>query len=183
MDRKGAEMQEEMDETLAGLTDNLGKLEQRISGTVKTVTESVSSIRNTIDLRLHVRRRPWTLMAGAAALGLFGGYCSGRGRAVRHALEAENSSKSSHPYSGVHAHASETGSRSGTRTEHAPVGASCGLIAYVGKKFEPATAELRGHVIGTLLDLARELIINQARKPAKKPDGTAPDVRRSRPLE
>lgn len=168
MDEKGVEMKEEMDETLAGLTDKLGKMEQQVSGTVRTVKESVDSVRDTFDLRLHVRRQPWALMAGASALGFLGGYRSGAKRAASPGQRAELASPP--PPAAPPTHSTGNGSHGGARAPAAPAEATPGLFANLGEKFEPEIAELKGLVIGTLLGIAREVIVMQATKPAKLPD-------------
>lgn len=176
MDDKSSAMQKEMDETLADLTAKLGKMEQQVSGTVNSVKESVNTVRESLDLRHHVRRRPWTLLAGASAVGFIGGY---RPTRVRRKVPAPGTQGLTEPPrpadSPVHGHAPVNGGSHGAPSDCIRAKTSTGWLANMGKKFEPEIAELKGVVVGTLLALARELILKQALKPTKPPGKTAPD--------
>lgn len=168
MDEKGTEMQEAMNETLAGLTDKLGKMEKQVSGTVKTVKESVDAVRETFDLGRHVRSRPWAFMAGASAVGILGGYRSGAKRAVP---LGQGTQTASAPRS-IAASSTHSTSNGSQREACAPIPSAktpSGRFTNLGDKFEPEISELKGLVIGTLLGIARELIIKQALKPTEPP--------------
>ncbi len=69
---------EQIDETRASLAEKLETLEQQVVDTVHgaadAVTQTVSNVTDTFDIRLHVKRHPWAMLGGAMALGCLGGY-------------------------------------------------------------------------------------------------------------
>jgi len=54
-----------MEETRSALRDKVERLEQQLEDTVETV-------RDTFDLRQQIKRHPWTMVCGAAAVGFLG---------------------------------------------------------------------------------------------------------------
>jgi len=172
MDKKATAMRQQMDETMAGLAEKLGCLEDQVSTTVRTVTRSVNSVRDTLDLKLHVRQRPWTLVAGAAALGFLGGFHlhrpgprdtarNGRSRSAPTIRAAEGIDPDAGPQAGTN----------GSDVAHPPAASTPSWLSSFGDKFQPEIAELRGILIGSLFGIARELISNQVLKPVNRQSG------------
>ncbi len=173
MDSAGDVMRQKMDKTLAGLNDKLGALERQVLGTVRTVKDSVNTVRDTFDVKLQVRRRPWVLLAGAAALGFFGGFRSGsRGTG----------------------HTAQNGYNDGTLPARAAsIGAPCVDAARIspadtpvwrvrwGSRFQPEISALRGVAMGALLELAREFITKPAARPPEQTTAKASRNSKGRP--
>ena len=165
MDNEATVMRQQMDETLARLTDKLGKLEHQVSGTVRTVKDSVNTVRDTFDLKRQVRRRPWALLAGAMALGfLYGSRSNGCARPTRNGRSASaplaRVADAEHPCAVAN---------DGTNGADAARSSAPGWLANLGGTFQPEIAALRGIALGTVLELVREAIT----KPAPKPMGDA----------
>jgi len=92
----------EMEDTRASLADKLDTLENQVLGTVhdataavahtvedvrsvvdsvtESVKEGVESVKETLNLSEQVRRHPWGMLGGAAAVGFFGGWLIGPSR-------------------------------------------------------------------------------------------------------
>jgi ElaB/YqjD/DUF883 family membrane-anchored ribosome-binding protein len=92
----------EMEDTRASLADKLDILENQVLGTVhdataavahtvhdvrsvvdsvsESVKEGVESVKETLNLSEQVRRHPWGMLGGAAAVGFFGGWLMGPSR-------------------------------------------------------------------------------------------------------
>lgn len=99
MDKEDEQIQQQMAETRASLTEKLETLEQKVVGTVEgattavtetvdvikdsvqgtvtavndTVKESVETVKDWFDIRAHVQERPWLMVGGSVAVG----YCLG----------------------------------------------------------------------------------------------------------
>ena len=99
-------IRQQMDETRTAMTDKIETLEQQVVDTVQaasaavsetvqtvkdSVHETVETVKDTFDLPRQVERRPWTMMAGATALGYLGGYLLNRtnGREARYLKNRE----------------------------------------------------------------------------------------------
>jgi hypothetical protein len=172
MVNKGTEIRQQMEETLAGLTGKFGELEHQVSVSVRTVKDSVNTVRDTFDLKLHVRRRPWTLLAGATALGFLGGLRSSSHRTGPSAGDGKSdgtpfahADPEEHPYTRV-----GDGRNGGDSIRHAAVAAP-GWLANLGNTFQPEIAELKGIVLGSLLELVREIVTKQVSKSMERPVG------------
>lgn len=152
MDDSAAVIEQQIDETLASLTEKLSKLEQKVSGTVKTVKDSVITVRDTFDLKRQVRRRPWTLVAGATTLGILGGLrTNGRGTE-----NGRQNGKSAHaPKAGLPA---EQHPRSNTNGSLDREVEKPSWLVKLGQSFEPEIAELKGFAIGALMGVFREML-------------------------
>lgn len=168
MDSEGAAMQLKIDETMASLTSKLGALEHQVNDTVKSVKDSVKSVRDTVDIKRQVRLRPWMFVAGATALGFLGGIRANR-RQLRHPKMNENNMlvPNSPTAELLYSNSSEsapgsTGARQSTR-------AMTNWLAGLGTTFQPEIAELKGIVIGTMMELAREVITRQVYKHTTRP--------------
>lgn len=166
MDNEATAMRQQMDETMAGLTDKLGDLGYQVSGTVRTVKNSVDTVRDTFNFKLQVRRRPWTALAGAAALGYFLGSRSNNCGAA-HATRNETSTRA--PVARVaDDERPQAGANDGTNgaAETAP-----SWVANLGATFQPEIAALRGVAAGALLQLLCGSIMKQSSKPIARSAG------------
>ncbi len=152
MDDKAAAIERQIDETLAGLKEKLGKLENELSGTFNSVKDSVTTVRDTLNVNAHVRRRPWTFIAGAAAVGILGGLHT-NGRDTAHGLQNGKSANTPPADQQVAQHKPSANNGSVNGTTKAP-----SWLAALGHTFEPEIAELKGIAIGTLLGMVREMM-------------------------
>src|SRR5262245_38479035 len=70
--------------TSAAVAETVDSVKESVDETVQAVKESVretvSSVKETFDLARQVERRPWTIMAGAVAVGFLGGRLLARSR-------------------------------------------------------------------------------------------------------
>jgi ElaB/YqjD/DUF883 family membrane-anchored ribosome-binding protein len=175
MDNESTVMRQQMDQTLAGLTAKLGELEHQLSGTVKTVKDSVNTVRDTFDLKLQVRQRPWTLLAGATALGFLSGFRpGGRGDGGAARNMSGSNTHAALLAAGDQQHSDATGATNGRhaeRTARLSAADARNWLANMGESFQPEIAELKGIVIGTLLALAREMITKQVSARMGRPGG------------
>ncbi len=170
MDSEGAEMQQQMDDTMAGLTDKLEDLGDQASGTVKTVKKSINSVRDAFDVKSQVRRHPLTALAGATALGFLFGFRP-NGKPPR---DNENSARPvpraappERPCAGAN------DDTNGADVGRTPVAETPSRLASLGETFKPEITALRGAAVGTLLEVAREVIIKQVAKPTPSSAGDA----------
>jgi ElaB/YqjD/DUF883 family membrane-anchored ribosome-binding protein len=80
MDSDAEAIRQRMSATREALTEKLDKLEHKVEGTYCDAKERVQSVQqkysdakesvsNAVDVRRHVDRHPWAMVAGAAALG------------------------------------------------------------------------------------------------------------------
>jgi ElaB/YqjD/DUF883 family membrane-anchored ribosome-binding protein len=173
MDNEAAAIRQQMDRTLASLTGKLVDLEHQVSGTVRTVKDSVDTVRDAVDLKLQVRRRPWALVAGAAALGFLGGF---RSRASGTGHPARNRKSASAPPARV-ADAEPHNGANETDAAKLSEAAAPSWLANLGGAFQPEIAALRGFAVGALFEVAREIIAKQAQKPTDPPVGESKNNR------
>ena len=169
MDNVGAVMRQQMDKTMAGLNKKLGALERQVSGTVRTVTDSVNTVRDSFDVKLQVRRRPWTLLAGAAAVGYLGSFLSPRRRGAPPPHNGAGDSMP--PARAAAAESPGTGTNGGMNEADAArliAEAGPGWLALWGGRFQPEITALRGIAVGALLELVREVVTKAASKSAAK---------------
>lgn len=174
MDSVGAVMRQQMDKTLAGLNVKLGALERQVSGTVRTVTDSVNTVRDSFDIKLQVRRRPWTLLAGAVALGFLGSFLS---RSRRADTPPHNGGGDSAPPTRVAAAGPPSTANNGGMNEadaaRLIAAAGPGWLVSMGSRFQPEITALRGIAMGALLELVREIVTKPAPRPAVRPAADA----------
>jgi hypothetical protein len=163
MDSVGAGMRRQMDKTLAGLNDKLGALERQVLGTVRTVKDSVNNVRDTFDVKLQVRRRPWTLLAGATALGFLGGFRSSSRGAGHPTQNGKNNGAP--PHRAADDEPPRTGANNGTNAARLSA-AVPGWGAKWGGRFQPEISALRGVAVGALLELVRDFVTKPAPQPA-----------------
>jgi ElaB/YqjD/DUF883 family membrane-anchored ribosome-binding protein len=81
-------IQDEMRQTRSSLTDKIDALEgtvkntvdeakSAVTDTVEGVKETVANVKESLDIRQHVERRPWLMVGGAFAAGYVGGCLMG----------------------------------------------------------------------------------------------------------
>lgn len=172
MDNEATVMRQQMAKTLAGLNDKFGELEHQVSGTVRTVKDSVNTVRDTFDPKLQVRRRPWTFLAGATALGFLLGSRSSNYRAGHPARNGRNESASR---ARVAAHKPNDGTN-GADAARLSAATAPSWLAGLGNTFKPEITALRGVAVGMLVELVREIITKQAPKPMAQSVGDANNV-------
>jgi ElaB/YqjD/DUF883 family membrane-anchored ribosome-binding protein len=144
-------------EASASVNETIGSVKEAVQDTVQTVKDSVhdtvDSVKDTFDVRRQVEARPWTMMAGATALGFLGGYLLTRSR-----------SEERHARSGYQPLVSGNGGYAPPPpiTGMAPAAAapkeSGGLLATLSKTFEPELKELKGLAVGALLGVVRDVV-------------------------
>lgn len=176
MDDKAAALGQQIDEAMASLTEKLGKLEHQVSDKVNAIKESVHTVRDTLDVKLQVRKRPWTFVTGAAAVGFLAGLHRNNHRIESPIHNGKHDEKPLAPIAAVeHPHPAVTGSTNGAAAQTA-------WWVKIGKSFEPEIAELKGIAIGIFLGLVREMMTNQAPRPMKRSVEEPVDVSGSNPL-
>ena len=172
MDNEADVMRQQMDKTLAGLTDKLGKLERQVLGTVRTVNNSVNTVRNTFDLKLHVRQHPWTVLAGATTLGFLFGTHSSRNPAQK---GKDTGPAPDHEVAAASPSPSASNGSNGTDTPHSIAEDKSSWLANLGETLQPEITELRGILIGALFGLVRDIVRKQVSSPVgTSPTGTQP---------
>jgi hypothetical protein len=174
MDDQAERMKLQRDATFTRLTEKLGKLENYVSGTVESVTDSVKSARDSVDLKLQVRRRPWTLVAGAVALGLLGGY---RSRPRERRPTMRNGAASAAPPNQAFAspeqcacvpHDNNGAAASRPRTD----AAATRWAKSMGHTLDPEFARLKSFAVGVIAGLARDALMKHASQPEKASAGS-----------
>jgi ElaB/YqjD/DUF883 family membrane-anchored ribosome-binding protein len=182
-------IRQQMDETRAAMSDKIETLENQVVDTVQAATAAVSetvgsvkdivhdslqtvkdsvqdtveSVKDTFDLPRQVNRRPWTMFAGAAALGYLGGYLLS-GSNGSHAGRSE---KSDSVGLAVRAHTAMKGNGA-SRSRNAAASAATQesetaedkptWVSGLGDTFHDEIAQLEGLAIGTLLGLVRDIV-------------------------
>lgn len=149
MDNEADAIRAKIDETLSGLTHKLTSLEHQVVGTVRS---SMNTVRDSVDIKLQVRQRPWTIVAGASLLGFLGGF-----HAWRSSKEPRQSS--SQP--------AAPASDDAARTE----AAGPSWMNTLSNSIQPELAQLKGVAVSILIQFAREIIASRASDPV---DGQEP---------
>lgn len=160
----------EMEDKRSSLTEKLEALENQVVGkvetaagavasTVETVTGTVQAVKDALDVRKHVERRPWLMVGGAVAVGFVGGYLLPSGRPRRPDFQALASDGSPKTTTG-NGHSGRPGHRDGHGRRHAAKEEGALSQAFQG---------LKGLAIGAVMDLLRDLA-TKALPPAMAPD-------------
>lgn len=168
-------LEQQVVETVQGATtavaETVGSVKEAVHDTVQTVKESVQdtvdSVKNTLSLRRQVELRPWTMMAGATAIGFIG--CrllrgTGSGQAnnyrtndrVTRAFGAEFASNGTEaaPSYAVLSHSPEQ--ENGTATPALSTRPS--RLAEFGVSFEKELNQLKELAVGALLGMVRDMV-------------------------
>jgi ElaB/YqjD/DUF883 family membrane-anchored ribosome-binding protein len=148
-------------EASASVNETIGSVKDAVHDTVQTVKDSVhetvDTVKDTFDVRRQVEARPWTMVAGATALGFLGGYLLMRSRSA----PAER-------YATTGYHPLGNGNGAGGYappppiTGMAPTAAtpkeSGGFLEMISKNFEPELKEMKGLAVGALLGVLRDVV-------------------------
>jgi ElaB/YqjD/DUF883 family membrane-anchored ribosome-binding protein len=193
MENESEMIRQQMDETRTALTDKIGMLEHQVVETVQAassaVTETVGSVKDIVhdslqtvkdsvhetvetvkesfDLHRQVEQRPWTMFAGATALGYLGG-CLLRGI---HGRERRTSGMGENRAPAITAHTA--GSRNGAaegrgaavsarahESDAAPWSSAeePSWLSQQGDTFHEEISQLKLLAVGTLLGIVRDMV-------------------------
>ena len=158
MDNKYSEIQQQIEDTQSDLNDKLEELEHQITGTYKSVKDSVNTVRDNLNIKLHVRRRPWTLVAGAAALGFLGGFRSQR---CGNGHTTHNDKSTRVPMANVAAATAKI-CKNGANGAQPDTVAEPGRLSNLGEKLQPEMSALKGIVVRALFGVIRVIVTKQA---------------------
>lgn len=166
MDNEADAIRARIDETLSGLTHKLTALEHQVVGTVGTVKSSMNTVRDSVDIKLQVRQRPWTIVAGASLLGFLGGFHSWRNSAGprRSGLPAE-------PFQSEAASVAQpqaAGKEASTEAD----GPS--WMNTLSTSFQPELAQLKGVAVSILIQFAHEIIASRVSDPVDSQEPGSP---------
>jgi len=148
-------------EASASVNETIGSVKEAVHDTVQTVKDSVhdtvDTVKDTFDVRRQVEARPWTMMAGATALGFLGGYLLMRSRSAQH-----YPSTVYHPLSSGNGTGGYAAPPPPPLAVMAPAVAapkeSGGLLETITKSFEPELKELKGLAVGALMGVLRDVV-------------------------
>jgi ElaB/YqjD/DUF883 family membrane-anchored ribosome-binding protein len=182
-------IRQHMDETRAALTDKIETLEHQVVDTVQaastavsetvgsvkeivhdslqtvkdSVHDTVETVKDTFDLHRQVDRRPWTMFAGATALGFLGGYLLRRsnGREARETAISESMALAIKAHGAVNGYGAPKGrdaaaSAATHETDAAPEKPN--WVSHLGGTFHSEIAQLEALAVGTLLGIVRDII-------------------------
>jgi hypothetical protein len=178
MDNKPEVTRADLDETRASLSEKLETLEQQVvqsvhgathavNETVESVKEAVhdtvATVKDTFDLSLQVRRRPWSMVGGAIALGYLGSCLLRRRDADRPSpIRGSQLPIQGNPQKKQYEELPKNGQSfvdeaSGTRPvqKDSPRSSEHGWLT---ERFGPEITKLKGLAIGTALSVVRDLI-------------------------
>lgn len=161
-------IRDKIDETMSGLTDKLSKLEFQVLDTFGTVKTSINTVRDSFDLKLQVRQRPWTIVAGASLLGFLGGL---------HSRRSSNSVQSRPAVGPPRSEPAQVPKSPASSDALSAQGSGPPWMHRLGETFQPEFAQLRGIAVAALIQIARELIANRASDagaPVQDAPGTRP---------
>ena len=177
MENKCAVIRQQMDETRTAMTDKIETLEHQVVGKVQaasaavsetvqtvkdSVQETVATVKDTFDLPRQVDRRPWTMFAGATALGYLGGYLLSR----TNGKQARISAVSQHMVPTlVSGHGAPDGREPASTVR---VAEKPGWVSLLDDKFHAEIVQLQGLAVGTLLGLVRDIVTNAAPQPMER---------------
>jgi ElaB/YqjD/DUF883 family membrane-anchored ribosome-binding protein len=190
----------QMDETRTSLTDKLEMLEQQVTDTVQgasaavsesvdsvkevvketvqtvkaSVKETVASVKETFDLSHHVETRPWTMMAGAAALGFFGGLLT-RGNGRRD--QTRESDRFPANFTPRGARLPAHGDGGAPQASYAPSSATTehGVLGNLSEVFHKEINQVKSLAVGTLLGMVRDMVTKAVPGPIEQKVGEVID--------
>ncbi len=149
-------------EASASVNETIGSVKDAVQDTVQTVKESVhdtvDSVKDTLDIRHQVETRPWTMMAGATALGFLGGYLLMRSRSAPVERYATTGYQPLASGNGAGGYAPPPPPITGMAPAAAAPQESGGLLEMISKHFEPELKELKGLAVGALLGVVRDAV-------------------------
>lgn len=187
----------QMDETRSALTDKLEKLEQKVTDTVQGAAQSVgdtvenvkhavedtvqnvtSSVRDTVhavgeafSITHHVERHPWTMVAGATAVGFVGGYLlmhktrdARADEKFRHLAASQGQVPASNYDSPARFMSESPPQRSATPATTHDMRSSGHTNAFQ-EWLKPAVSQVQGLAVGAALGLFRDMLLRSVPKP------------------
>jgi hypothetical protein len=185
MDNDAEVTREQMDKTRASLSEKMETLEQHVVHSVQGAThavqetvanvkdavhDTVASVKDTLDLPLQVKRHPWGMMGGSFALGYLGGYLLLRRGSVGGRSQGWSPpAPSDRPRLIKQENGAAKGYRSPNATsspepvqEHSKARSEPGWLSVVNNQFGTEITKVKGMAIGTILSVARDLILQSA---------------------
>jgi ElaB/YqjD/DUF883 family membrane-anchored ribosome-binding protein len=198
-------IRKQMAETRTSLTEKLETLEQRVVNTVEgassavnnvkdavqetvatvkhSVQDTVGSVRDAFDIDRQVEKRPWTMMAGAVAVGFVGGYLLNRAAASRPAERELERKILDDRWTNIEKrrrgelngfHTPSQDSETAAPVEQARSDES-GVLSHVGQTFEKELGQLKGLAIGAMLGMIRDMARDSVPKPMEQQVGEVID--------
>jgi ElaB/YqjD/DUF883 family membrane-anchored ribosome-binding protein len=140
------------------VTDTLTSARDTVSETIETVkssvAETVENVKQTFDIPAQVRRRPWAMVGGSFALGIFAGYLANRTyRAAAPALARTMQHHFTPP--------TPTASPVSLTPAAEPEPAGPSLFANLAETFSEEIEKAKGLALGYGLAAARDLLKQQ----------------------
>jgi ElaB/YqjD/DUF883 family membrane-anchored ribosome-binding protein len=182
----------QMLETRQSLAEKLETLEQQVVGTVQTATtavtdtvetvkeavqqtvetakasvrETVEAVKETFDVAEQVRKHPWIMVGGSAALGYAAGYFLHRTESAR--IRGYPVGVPSLSTLGPRPEAERNGGVGASKPQEAfsaqagSTSAAEGFIGGMAEKFKGEIHKLKGLALGTLLSAVRDMVARSA---------------------
>jgi ElaB/YqjD/DUF883 family membrane-anchored ribosome-binding protein len=191
MENESEMIRQQMDETRAALTDKIETLEHQVVDTVQaastavsetvgsvkeivhdslqtvkdSVHDTVETVKDTFDIQRQVDRRPWTMFAGATALGFLGGYLlrGSNGREARITEKSESLAPSAKARTAVIRNGAPKRRDAAASTaihesDAATTADKPSWVSNVGDTFHAEISQLEQLAVGTLLGIVRDII-------------------------
>jgi len=178
-----ASVMETVQTATASVTGTVDSVTNAVQGTVDSVRQSVEgtvdSVKDAFDISRQFNQHPWLMMAGAAAVGYFGGVLlqeSRQGVQARwNPREEDHRGPRSRGNSYVAATAFNDTPMNGFHSTDAPVASAPNTSApswfdQIGQTFAPEIKKLQSLAVGTLLSSVRDIVVENV------PAGLQPQV-------
>jgi ElaB/YqjD/DUF883 family membrane-anchored ribosome-binding protein len=156
-------------------TETVENVRSAVQETVDSVRQSVKStvdtVTDTLDIELQVQRHPWTMVAGAAAVGFAGGYlCYGEGvsEAERRTQASREKTLLRQRYASHECEReAETPRLAADRREREAASrpAPFNWLGSQAHALQPAIDQLKGLAVGTLFGVAKDILTRSLPKP------------------
>lgn len=146
-------------------------VQETVDSVRQSVKSTVDSVTDTLDIELQVQRHPWTMVAGAAAVGFAGGYLCFSDRSPgseRRSHETRESRLSRQRYASHESEREEETPRLAAdrrERESAARSTSFNWLASQTHALQPAMDQLKGLAVGTLFGVAKDLLTRSLPKP------------------
>jgi len=159
-------------EASTSVNETIGSVKDAVHDTVQTVKDSVhdtvDTVKDTFDIRRQVEARPWTMMAGATALGFLGGYLLARSRSPDHHYGTGGYRPLFGDNGASNYAAPPPPPFSGMAQAAAPPAESGGLLHALTRSFEPELKELKSLAVGALLGVVRDVVTDSVPPPMER---------------
>ena len=148
-------------------TETVENVRHAVEDTVESVRQSVKStvetVTDTLDVELQVQRHPWTMVAGAAAVGFAGGYLYYSNDAVderRHA-RGRHTNPAWQRYASKEPQREEETPRvaADRRERESARPAAFSWLSSQSHALQPALEQLKGLALGTLFGVGKDLLV------------------------